>query len=284
MTADDKSTIRSRELGDALRLAMERANINGKYAARLLKWSETKVSRMLTGRQTPMKETDVAQLLTLCSVTGEEFDSLMALAREYNQRGWLQSGSGLPEQLRTLISHERRATEITEFQPSFVPGLLQTPDYARALLGRSALVPPERLAEAVQARANRQNLFSRSRPPQFTFYLHELIFHLPVGGPAVMSAQMHHLLQMSVRAYITIRVIPAAIGAHAGAAGGCHLFESAEFGPVSYIEAEAVGLFLETSAEVNSYRRIFTAFANSALDARESKDLIADLAVRLYAD
>lgn len=262
---------------------MERANVNGKYVAHVLRWSETKVSRMLTGRQTPVKETEVAQLLTLCSVAGDEFERLLALAREYNQRSWLQQ-AGLPEQLRTLITHEKRATEITEFQPSFVPGLLQTHDYGREVLAGSALVQPERVAEAVQAREYRQSVFSRSRPPRFTFYLHELIFHLPVGGPAVMSAQLHHLLQMSVRSYITIRVIPAAIGARAGVSGACRLMESAEFGPVIYIEAEAAALFMETPAEVEPYRRIFSALANSALDERESKDLIADLAVRLYAD
>jgi hypothetical protein len=281
MIPDEKSTVRSRELGDALRLAMERANVSGKYAARVLAWSETKVSRLLTGRRT-VRESEVASLLTLCRVNGAEYDSLLSLAREASQQGCLQGG--LPDQLRTLINHENRATEITEFQPNFVPGLLQTHGYAEALLARSVLVPPERLPEAVQARENRKNIFSRTNPPQFTFYLHEVIFHIPVGGSDVMSTQMHHLLQMSVRRYITIQVIPAAFGAHASVTGACRLMEFDEFGSVAYIEQEASGLFLETPAEVETYQRIFAALANCALGVRESQDRIAELAVRLYAE
>src|SRR5690242_5811070 len=115
MTPDQKTTIRSRELGDALRLAMERANLSGRHAAHVLGWSETKVSRILTGRQ-PVTEADVSALLALCLVTGDEKERLLGLAREHDQRGWLQGyGSGLPEQLRTLINHENQATVITEF-------------------------------------------------------------------------------------------------------------------------------------------------------------------------
>jgi transcriptional regulator with XRE-family HTH domain len=134
---DENTTIRSRELGDELRQAMEKANLSGKHAARVLGWSESKVSRMLTGRA-PVKDTDVSALLALCMVTGDEKERLLDLARQVNQRGWLQKYSAdLTRQLRTRINHETRATEITEFQPCFIPGLLQTGDYARKLLERS---------------------------------------------------------------------------------------------------------------------------------------------------
>jgi Domain of unknown function (DUF5753) len=110
------------------------------------------------------------------------------------------------------------------------------------------------------------------------------MFLLPVGGRAVMSEQLHHLLRMSVRSYITIRVIPAAFGAHAGTSGACRLMESSEFKPVAYIEEETAGHFLEDPAEIAAYRKVFAALANCALDEGESKDLIARLAVDLYAD
>jgi transcriptional regulator with XRE-family HTH domain len=283
MMPDQKSTIRSRELGDALRSAMEKANLSGKHAARVLGWSESKVSRMLTGRQT-VKDVDVSALLALCLVTGDEKERLLALAREHNQRGWLQqSGASLPEQLQTLINHETQATDITEFEPLRVPGLLQTNAYAKALLERSVLVPPDMLDVAVGARLRRQGIFSRDRRPQFTFFLHELMFHLPVGNPVVMSDQMHHLLQMSVRSYITIRVIPAAFGAYASMSGACRLMEFAEVKPVVYVEEATAGHFMEEPTEVASYRTIFTSLANCALGERESKEVIAELAVRLYA-
>jgi hypothetical protein len=263
---------------------MENANLSGKYAAHVLGWSESKVSRMLTGRQ-PVKDTDVSALLALCLVTGDEKERLLDLARQYNQRDWLQKYSAdLPDQLRTLINHETRAIQITQFEPCIIPGLLQTGDYARELLERSATVPPDQVELSVKARLSRQNIFSRERHPRFNFYLHEQAFRLPVGGAAVMSGQLHHLLQMGVRSYITIRVIPTAFGAHAGVAGACRLMESAEFKPVAYIEELTAGHFLEEQADIAAYRKIFTSLANHALSERESRDLIADLAINLYAD
>jgi predicted XRE-type DNA-binding protein len=284
MMTDEKSTIRSRELGDALRLAMERVELSGKRAAHLLGWSESRVSRLLSG-QLAVREVDIASFLAVCLVKGDERERLLQLARGHNQRGWLQQyGSSLPEQLRTLINHESRATEITVFEAQRIPGLLQTADYARALLERSATVPPEEVDSRLTARLGRQSLFSRDPRIQFTFLLHELLFLLPVGGREVMSEQLHHLLRMSVRSYITIRVIPAAFGAHAAMSGACRLMESAEFKPVVYIEEETSGNFMEDPDAVAAYRKIFTSLASCALDEGQSKDRIASLAVDLYAD
>lgn len=284
MMTDEKSTIRSRELGDALRMAMERAHLSGKRAAELLAWSESRVSRVLTG-QLSIPEVDVASFLAVCRVTGEERLRLLELARERDSLGWLQQfGSDLPEQLRTLINHETRATEITEFEAQRVPGLLQTGDYARALLERSATVPADEIGSRVAARLARQSLFSNDRRPECTFFVHELMFLLPVGGREVMSEQMHHLLRMSVRSYITIRVIPASFGAHAAMAGACRLMESTEFRPVAYVEEQTSGNFMEDPGEIATYRRIFAELANCALSEAESKDLIARLVIDLYAD
>jgi transcriptional regulator with XRE-family HTH domain len=282
--ADPKSTIRSRELGDALRLAMERAGLNGKKTAGMLGWSETRVSRLLTGSR-GVNEADISALLALCMVTGEERDRLLRLAREQDIPGWLQQhGSRLPEQIKTLVAHEAKATVITDFQALVIPGLLQTGDYARAMLERSGTVPAGEIQDRVAARLGRQSLFSRDYRPNCTFYLHEFVLTLPVGGPVVMSEQLHHLLRMGVRSYITIRVVPAGIGAHAGLAGSCRLMESSEFRPVAYVEEETAGHFLEERAEILAYRNIFASLADCALDESESKELIAELAIDLYGD
>lgn len=281
---DEQITIRSRELGDALRLAMERANINGKYVAHVLGWSESKVSRMLTGRQQPLQDIDVVALLALCRVTGAEKERLLELARGYKEPGLLQQfGPALPEQLRTLINHERRATEIIEFEPIRIPGLLQTSDYMRALLERS-VAPPDGIDTRVQARLVRQNIFSRDHPPMFTFLIHEHALQLPVGAPGVLTDQLHHLLQLGVRSYVTIRVIPIAFGAHAGMTGACRLMEFDDFKPIVYIEEVTAGHFLEEPNQIATYHRIFTKLANSALDAEESRSRIAELAVAMNAE
>jgi hypothetical protein len=261
---------------------MERAGLNGKRAAKILGWSESKVSRLLTG-QLSLPEMDIVAFLAVCMVIGEERDRLLRLARDQNTPGWLQQhDSKLPEQLKTLVDHESKAVEMMDFQALVIPGLLQTGDYARALLEQSGTVSAEDIQDRVAARLARRNLFSRPRRPQCTFYLHEFVLRLPVGGREVMSEQLHELLQMGVRSYINIRVIPAAAGAHAGTAGSCRLMEFTEFKPVAYVEEEMAGHFLEQPGEIAGYRRIFAGLANCALNERQSRDLIAALAVELY--
>ena len=99
-----------------------------------------------------------------------------------------------------------------------------------------------------------------------------------------MSEQLHHLLRMGVRSYISIRVVPAAFGAHAAMAGACRLMEFVEFKPIVYVEEQTAGHFLEEPVEIAAYRRIFDSLASCALDEGQSRDLIAALAVELYAD
>lgn len=281
---DHDPTIRSRELGDGLRLAMERANLNGKQLATRLAWSESQLSRLLTGRR-GATEVEVAAFLAVCGVTGQEWARLMKLCKEQDTKSWFQQfGSRVPRQVGTLIDHESRASAITSFDALFVPGLVQTDDYARALFNRSGTVPAAEIEDRVVARAGRRTLFSRFDRPTFTFFIHEFVLRLPVGGREIMSEQLHHLLRMSVRSYITIQVIPAAFGAHAGSAGSFTLLESPDYKPVVYLEGETSGLFLEKPEEIAAYRNVVKSLAAAALDEGESKDLIAKLAIDLYAD
>ena len=116
-----------------------------------------------------------------------------------------------------------------------VPGLLQTGESARAVISRVVNVPPEEVDDRVAARLARQSLFSRDRPARFSFYLHESVLRTPVGGGAVMWDQLHHMVRMSVRLYLVLRVVPASLGAPAAMAGSFTLMEFAEFKPVAYL-------------------------------------------------
>ncbi len=277
-------TVRSRELGDGLRQAIEQAGLNAEHAAHALGWSPSKVSRLLSGKRNA-SEVDVAIILGMCRVKGKERDRLLALCQERNTPGWLQQhGSRLPQQLMTLINHENRAVTYSDIQPMLVPGLLQTGDYARAVISRIATMPADEVDDRVAARLARQGLFSRERPARFSFYVHESALRTPIGGPTVMSEQLHHLLQMAVRPYITLRVIPVALGAHAATAGPFILLEFAEFQPVVYLENETSSLFLEKNEEIAAYRLILGALAETTLGERESRELIATVAIELYAD
>ncbi len=281
---DREPTIRSRELGDGLRRAMEQAGLNGKQAAKLLDWSTSRVSRLVSGKRGG-NEVDVSAFLAVCQVTGTERARLLALCREQNTPGWLQQhGSRLPQQLLTLVDHEDKAIAISDFQGMVVPGLLQTGDYARALIREAGTVPIFEIEDRVVARLARQSLFSRERPAQFTFYLHEAVLRLPVGGSAVMSDQLHQMLRMSVRSYLTLRVVPASLGGHAAINGSFTLLEFSEFRPVAYLESETSSLFLERPEETRAYRRILGALADTALGEGQSRELIATVATELYAD
>ncbi len=281
---DREATVRSRELGEGLRRAMERAGLTGRQAAQQLGLSPSWLSRLLTGKRnaTPVQ---VAGFLALCRVTGVERDRLLALCDEQHIPGWFQQhGSRLPQQLVTYIDHETKAIAISDFQAIGVPGLLQTGHYARAVLRRSGNVPGEEVDDRVAARLARQNLFSRDYPPRLTFYLHEFVLRLPVGGPVVMSDQLHHLLRMSMLPCVTLRVVPAALGAHAALAGPFILMEFADFRPVVYLESTTASLFLELPVEIEAYQTILAALAQTALDKGQSRELIATLATELYAD
>ncbi|MGH3780375.1 MAG: helix-turn-helix domain-containing protein, partial [Pseudonocardiaceae bacterium] len=281
---DRVATIRSRELGEGLRQAMQQAGLTGKRAAQMLDWSPSFVSLLLSGKR-GASEVDIAAFLGVCRVKGAERDRLLALCREQDTPGWFQQhGSRLPKQLMTLIDHENKAVAIGDFQPMVVPGMLQTAEYARALIRETGNVPPGEIDDRVAARLARQSLFSRDRPARFTFYLHEFALRLPVGGASVMSEQLRHLLRMSIRPYLTMRVVPAAHGGHAAISGSFVVMEFAEFKPVAFLENETSCLFLERPEETAAYQNILRALAKTALGEEESRELIAHLATELAAD
>jgi transcriptional regulator with XRE-family HTH domain len=281
---DREPTIRSRELGDGLRKAMEYAGFSASGMARELDWSPSRVSRILSGKRGG-SGFDVAAFLAVCGVKGRERARLMALIVDHERPGWHQQhGSTLPKQVRTLIDHEKRATAISDFQAIVVPGLLQTGDYARAVMRRSANLPAEEIEDRVEARLARHSLVSRDRPPRFAFFLHEFVLRSPVGGPLVMSDQLHALMRISVRPYLSVRVVPTEFGAYGAMAGSFTLLDIPDFKPIVYVESETSSLFLETPIEIDAYRNILAALEETALDEGQSRNLIADVATELYAD
>ena len=277
-------TMRSRELGEGLRQVMQDAGLSGRDAAKLLDVSPSFVSMLLSGKRTA-REVDVAAFLGVCRAKGPERERLLALCREQDTPGWFQQhGSRLPKQLVTLIDYENRAVTISDFEAVFGPGLLQTGEYARAVISRIVNVPAEEVGDRVAARLARQSLFARERPARFAFYLHESVLRLPVGGPAVMVEQLRHLHRMSQRSYLSLRVVPIALGAHAAMTGAFRLMEFTEFKPVVYLESETSNVFLEEAAEIQAFRNILTALAETALSEGQSRELIAALATELDAD
>ena len=271
--------MRARELGEGIRQAMRKADIRSNEVARQLGWSGSRVSRLLSGKRGGSVE-DVIAVLAVCGVHGKERDRLVALSEEHEHPNWFQ----LTPRLSTLISHENKATAIREFEFNVMPGLLQTEGYIRALMAAAPWLSSEEIDQRVIARLGRQKLLSRLDPPKFTFYVHEFALHLPVGGPAIMSEQLHKLLRVSVRSNLTLRVVPISLGAHAGINGSFQLMEFTEINPLVQLDTQTSSIYLETADEVRVYRTILARLRDSALDEAQSRELIAALAVELYAD
>jgi hypothetical protein len=273
-------TVRSRELGDGLRAAMKKAGMGVRELSRKLDWPHPRISHLLGGKRGG-SELDVVSVLVACNAGREERERLLKLCRELGTQGWLQQyGSRLPEQTRTLVDHENKAVEIQDLQLVLIPGLLQTESYARAVISRGVNAPESDIERFVHARLTRQSVFDRR--PRATFYIHEYVLRLSIGGPDVMSDQLHNLLRMSVRPRLQLRVIPAAAGGHAGVAGSFKLMEFADFSPIVYLESELSAVFLELPEQIAAYQRILSSLAEVALGHEESKELITALAAELY--
>lgn len=273
-----ESTVRMRELGVALRKAARRAGLSNNQIAHRLGWSNSKVSNIF-GAHRGVSEADAASILALCGSAehgGAERARLLRLCRDSHQLGWWQEyGDRLPPKLRTLIDHEDSAIAVSGYHSLLVPGLLQVADYTRASMRGSATIPEHEIDERVEARIKRQEIFDRSHPAHFKFFIDEYASNRAGIPQDIMSAQVHHLLRMSIRPYVEIRIIPESVGFHAGFSGPFVFMEFAEIKPVVHLEHETSSVFAERPETTGAYRRILRALAEIALDSEQSMEWIA---------
>lgn len=275
---DRETTTRSRELGDELRRLRQDAGYNASGLARELGWSPSRISRLESGKR-GVSEVDVAAFLACCRVVGARRDRLLDLARAAYERSWLQShGAELPCEPRTVVLHEATASAIRGYEPLTIPGLLQTEDYARALLRWGGLIPEDVVEARVSARMDRQGLLRRREPPAVTFFLHEYALHALAGDPRVMNEQLLHLALVCGRAHCSIRMVPASSGPRGGPGGPFRLLEYAAHGPVAYVAHQTTSLFLEDREHIDAYRGILDRLAEIALGGDETRDLLVRLA------
>lgn len=277
------STVRMRELGLALRKAMLAADLDNKAMAHKLRCSQSKISNMLGARR-GVSEADVATFLAHCGVVGAERDRLLRLAREAHEPSWWrEQGDPLAGDLTTLIDHETSAVAISQYASTVIPGLLQVRDYIRAWRRVSVSAENHESEERIEAQIKRQDLFNRHRAPQCGFFLDEYALRTSSAGREVMSEQVHHLLRLAVRPYVSIRIIPEAVGLHAGYLGPFTLMEFTEVHPMVHIESENAKVFAERPESIRLYREVLAALAEVALDREESREWISRRAHELGA-
>jgi transcriptional regulator with XRE-family HTH domain len=268
--------VRRRELGTLLRgLRLENALTVEQVAASLL-CSPSKVSRIETGRGSATLR-DIRDLCDLYGVTDQaERDRLVQLVREGRQSAWWET---YDLTYSKYVGLEAEAISIHGFQSSVVPGLLQTPDYARALMDADTPNPGgEVIEQRIEARLIRQQLLTRESPPRFWHVMDEAALHRLVGGSAVMHSQLDQLIDACEMPHVTIQVIPFAAGAHPALESNFKILELPPPSPgVVYIEGLAGSFYLERNEELVSFREVFDRLRSMALDPDDTIDLIAKI-------
>jgi hypothetical protein len=279
------STVPRRQLGRYLRDLRGSAGLTVRAAARELERSEPTIWRVESGLVS-VRSVEVQLMCQLYGATDEMTKALMALAKETKAKGWWQTyGDVVPEWFDLFVGLEGAADRMSEYEHSLVPGLFHTEDYARTLI--RAHNPEESEAELdrrLQLRMGRQAVLRRSvNPPLLRVVLRESILHSPVGGNAVMAAQLGRLAEVSELANVSLRIVPDAIGGHPGILTGS--FTVLRFPlngggqdsepPTIYQEMYTGALYLDKPYEVERFDAAFEAIWEASLDETASRDLIA---------
>lgn len=267
------SSVVGREFGNGVRDAIEQSGMTQRQLADLLDWQEAKISDLVQGKG-GVSEVDLIRLLSYCRAPHEEVDRLVVLFRESREKGWLLfPEDGVPDQLRSLVDQERLASKIIVWSMNLIPGLLQIASYIREVTEKSSRkLGPADIDDLIRAKLERQAILRPGR--EFSFFVHEQALRLPVGGQDVMRSQLNHIHLMLVRQYITFRVVPTVVGAHAGLASSFVQLRYDKFEPVVYVESLNTGLFLEDSGSIATYDNALKGLARDALDAEQSRWLI----------
>jgi hypothetical protein len=270
-------TVQRLVLGGHLRRLREEAFITTEQAAAAIRGSHSKISRMEHGR-VGFKERDIADLLTLYGVTsGEERGALLTLAREANTPGWWQGYSDiLPHWVEPYFGLEAAASFIRNYELQFVPGLLQTEGYARALIRLGNAATEDDVMRRAEARLSRQEILSREAPPRLWAVMDEGALRRSIGGKVVMREQIRHLIDMCDHPAVTLQLLPFQIGAHPAMGGPFTIlrFSEPDLRDVVYIEQLTSALYLDKPAEVDSYLEVMEQLCLQAEPAARTPEIL----------
>ena len=280
----DGPTVSRIVLGTQLRRLREAAGITREEAGHAIRASHAKISRLELGR-VGFKERDVVDLLTLYGVTDEaERADVLELMRQANTKVWWQQHSDLlPNWFETYLRLEQVAKVIRTYQLQFVPGLLQSQEYARAVIGHGHSRSTDELDRRVQLRMERQQMLHQPDAPHLWAVVDEAALTRPFGPTRVMRDQLRYLLEASAAPNIHVQVLPFRSGAHAAAGGSFSILRFAEpdLPDVVYLEQLTSAVYLDKRADVDEYQLIMervTVQAETPAQSRETlRRLLADL-------
>ena len=274
------STARRMVLGTQLRRLREAASISRAEAAYAVRASESKLSRLETGR-VAFKERDVADLLTMYGIADpDERETFLGMVRDANQPGWWRRYHDvLPGWFQDYVGLEESASLIQAHEMQFVHGLLQIEAYALAIATRGR--PDYALDDVkrrIAARLRRQRVLFDVHPPRLWVVLDESVLRRPIGGREVLRRQLEHVIEMSLRPNITIQVTPNHLSGYAAEGAFTILrFVESELPDVVYIEHLDGALYLDGMAEIEAYSRALDRLMVDAETPQRSRQLMIKL-------
>ncbi|MER5178452.1 helix-turn-helix transcriptional regulator [Streptomyces sp. NPDC002896] len=276
------TAVRRRKLGAELRALRARAGLTSGEAARLIGWHQSKVSRIETGRSS-VKASDMPLLLDAYGVRDPALrDLLVALAGSDGEGGrthwWQAYRELLPPEYRDFIRLESQAVRMRTLETTVVPGLLQTPDYARAVT-RAALdgLPDAQIDALVEVRLARQEVLRRDPPLQVSAVLDEAVLRRAVGGPGVMQRQLDRLVEAWQLPHVRLQVLPFSAGEHIGVTGPFVVFSFSNISDLDVVVLDHLtsSLYLEAKEDLKAYTDAFNSLQRLALSPEDSLEFIA---------
>jgi transcriptional regulator with XRE-family HTH domain len=268
-------------LGSQLRKLREAQGVTREEAGYLIRASESKISRMELGRVS-FKERDVIDLLVMYGVEdADERAALVELARKANSPGWWHRYSDvLPDWFGVYVGLEEATSLLRVYELQFIPGLLQTADYARAVVTRGQPGASVRQVERrVQLRAARQELLAKPGGPRLWAVLDEAALRRPIGGRAVMRAQLGRLIDATAEPNVTLQVVPFESGGHAAEGGAFTImrFPEPELPDVVYIEQLTSALYLDKREDVEKYSEVMEKLSVESEPPERTADILGEI-------
>ena len=283
MVDGDNPLTQRRRLRTELRKARQAKELTQEQTAREMDWSLSKIIRIETGA-TGISPRDLKALLRLYGVTdSEHVDAFLALARAARERPWWSAYRDVaPPSLLQLIECESAAAVIRQFETMFVPGILQTEDYAQAVIQDYYDERPssDKLRALVELRVRREELLDRANPPPFQFVLDEAAVRRLVGGSRVMQRQLRRLIELADVPHITVKLIPFSAGLHPGMKGPFEIIELTDptDRDIVFLESSHGDIFSDNPEDTLTYRENFERLVRAALGPRDSIERLTGIA------
>ncbi|MFD3453134.1 helix-turn-helix domain-containing protein [Streptomyces sp. NPDC058691] len=268
-------------LGKRLQDLREKAGVSYEDAARALDVTHATIRR-IEKAEVGLRIPYVEKLLQTYGVTEPaEIANFLELAREANRPGWWHRFRDvLPEWFSAFVSLEGEAELIRAYEPHYVPGLLQTPQYAEAVLraGRPN-ASQEEIERGVALRVERQALLVRDQPPLLWVVIDETVLRRPIGGPEVMRGQVDRLIEACAMPQVRLQVMPFASGPHPAMYGPFHIFRFPlpELPDIAYAESLIGAVYLDDREDVSQFREALDRMSAQALPAGPTRDFLQDV-------